>query len=593
MATTGSKFGTVRLWSWLLAGTIFLSVVAVSLLQGRVGHPGPDGDDVMRLVQVRDLLTGQGWFDLQQYRLGPGGGTLMHWSRIPDVPIIVLTGLFDIFLPKETALAWAISVWPPLSLLIVLAGLVLAARHLASPARSDKLLLFTFIVALPVLFAHFRFLSGAIDHHNLQLGFLVVAVGASLDPKLSPRSMALSAVMLALSVAVGIELYPFVAVMCAFHALDWAVRGDVARRGTMAFGAALAGAAALCFFLTIPPARWGKVYCDSYSIISFLALAIGGGGLALAATVLSGKGMLYRFGGLAVIGLACGVVFVFQGPQCLANPIDVLAPDVREIWFNSITEARPMFAQEGGRWPFVAYAMGTSLVGLIVSIAGVFRGRDVRMHILYALLLAMAVILMLYQVRFYVFGSLLAIVPCAVWVRDVYTRGREEGGRRIAYLAPLVLSNPALWALPPTLLVPMAEDTAAESACLSDATLAALNSLPAGMVLSDANIGALVLNETPHSVMSANYHRDTAGIAASLEAFGLPPADVPSLLVENQVDYVLLCPGAPENRTFAKLRPDGFLARLAAGDVPGWLQPVGPPPAKDGSGQVYRFVPES
>jgi len=39
-------------------------------------------DDAMRLVQVRDWIGGQGWFDLFQYRLDPPG-TSMHlrWSR--------------------------------------------------------------------------------------------------------------------------------------------------------------------------------------------------------------------------------------------------------------------------------------------------------------------------------------------------------------------------------------------------------------------------------------------------------------------------------------------------------------------------------
>ncbi|MCA8891521.1 MAG: hypothetical protein KDA56_06815 [Hyphomonas sp.] len=562
----------------------------MSLLKGRLGQPGPDGDDVMRLVQIRDLLAGQGWFDLHQYRLGPDGGTLMHWSRIPDLPVVMLTGLFDLFLPQDTALAWAISVWPPLSMLFVLGGLVLAARNL----DGGRLLVFTFIVALPVLFAHFRFLAGALDHHNLQLGFLAIAVGASLDRLAAPKSMVLSAVMLALSVAVGIELYPFVAVICGFHALDWAARGAEVRRGTIAFGVTLAGTAAACFFATVPPALWGRVYCDSFSIISFLALAIGGGGLALAAAFLSGLSMRIRLAGLAGVGLACGVVFVFQGPQCLANPIDVLAPDVREIWFNSITEARPMFAQDGGRWPFIAYAMGTSVVALGVSIYGIIRRRDIRTWSLFALLLTMALVLMLYQVRFYAFGSLLAIVPCALWVSDVHARGREEGGSRIGYLLPLVLANPALWALPPTLIAPLPQDKPSEElACLSDTALTALSSVPPGMILSDANIGSYLLNETPHSVMNANYHRDTAGIGASLQAFGLPPAEVPALLAKNQVDYVLLCPGAPENKTFTAFRPDGFLARLAGGEVPGWLRPVEPIPQDETSGRLYKVVPAS
>src|SRR5262245_6324362 len=30
-----------------------------------------DNDSLLRLVQIRDLLGGQGWFDLHQYRMGP------------------------------------------------------------------------------------------------------------------------------------------------------------------------------------------------------------------------------------------------------------------------------------------------------------------------------------------------------------------------------------------------------------------------------------------------------------------------------------------------------------------------------------------
>jgi hypothetical protein len=47
----------------------------------------PDPDDVMRLMQVRDLLNGQSWFDVHQYRVdAAGGGVPMHWSRLVDVP---------------------------------------------------------------------------------------------------------------------------------------------------------------------------------------------------------------------------------------------------------------------------------------------------------------------------------------------------------------------------------------------------------------------------------------------------------------------------------------------------------------------------
>ena len=41
----------------------------------------------MRLMQVRDWIAGQSWFDVTQYRLNPPSGGPMHWSRLVDIPI--------------------------------------------------------------------------------------------------------------------------------------------------------------------------------------------------------------------------------------------------------------------------------------------------------------------------------------------------------------------------------------------------------------------------------------------------------------------------------------------------------------------------
>jgi len=46
-----------------------------------------DNDSLLRLVEVRDLLAGQGWYDLHQYRLGLVGAwrcTGPGWSTRPS-----------------------------------------------------------------------------------------------------------------------------------------------------------------------------------------------------------------------------------------------------------------------------------------------------------------------------------------------------------------------------------------------------------------------------------------------------------------------------------------------------------------------------
>src|SRR5689334_15122540 len=75
-----------RLWVVLvwLGTALYLAYVRWGMI---LGFLLPDTDDNMRMMQVRDLLRGQGWFDLRQYRLDPPYGANIHWSRLVDLPI--------------------------------------------------------------------------------------------------------------------------------------------------------------------------------------------------------------------------------------------------------------------------------------------------------------------------------------------------------------------------------------------------------------------------------------------------------------------------------------------------------------------------
>ncbi|HKC33385.1 MAG TPA: GtrA family protein, partial [Xanthobacteraceae bacterium] len=73
------SFGTLVGLAWLVIATDLI----VRYWAG-TGLTLGDTDDAMRLVQLRDFLGGQGWFDLHQPRLGPPVGYDSHWSRLID-----------------------------------------------------------------------------------------------------------------------------------------------------------------------------------------------------------------------------------------------------------------------------------------------------------------------------------------------------------------------------------------------------------------------------------------------------------------------------------------------------------------------------
>jgi hypothetical protein len=70
-----------------------------------------DTDDNMRMMQVRALLAGQGWYDLRQYRMNPPYGADIHWSRLVDLPIaglkLAFTPLFGGRIAEQIAVAAA------------------------------------------------------------------------------------------------------------------------------------------------------------------------------------------------------------------------------------------------------------------------------------------------------------------------------------------------------------------------------------------------------------------------------------------------------------------------------------------------------
>src|SRR5215813_4721097 len=62
-----------------------------------------DSDDAMRLVQLRGLLAGHGWFNLHEARIDPPVGYDSHWSRLIDAGLAGLFLLFNLVVDNAMA----------------------------------------------------------------------------------------------------------------------------------------------------------------------------------------------------------------------------------------------------------------------------------------------------------------------------------------------------------------------------------------------------------------------------------------------------------------------------------------------------------
>ena len=116
-----------------------------------------------------------------------------------------------------------------------------------------------------------------------------------------------------------------------------------------------------------------------------------------------------------------------------------------------------------------------------------------------------------------------------------------------------------------------------------------LAALPPGLVATDIDYGPFVLALTPHSVMSAPYHRLVGPIIAANAIFALPPVAAREVVAKSKPDYLAVCDRHTLGGIGTAERDASLWGRLAAGDVPAWLEPV--EATRGGPFVVYRVKP--
>ena len=135
-----------------------------------------DTDDALRMVQVRNLLAGQGWFDMNVARMDPPAGVFMHWSRTVDVPLVLLMKLFGLFADHATAETLTRIAFPLLLLVALYVALGRLAALFGGLATQVAAILLAFTTGPAVT----QFVTGRIDHHAPQIVLLVAMAWAAL-----------------------------------------------------------------------------------------------------------------------------------------------------------------------------------------------------------------------------------------------------------------------------------------------------------------------------------------------------------------------------------------------------------------------------
>ncbi len=573
----------------VVAGCLVLTILtALSTYEGRT-------DDVMRWVVVRDLLNGQGWFDLYQHRLGPDGGTLMHWSRLVDAPIAALYWLFDLVLPAQTALHLTAIIWPAgLAALTLWAFSVTGGALGGRPGAVSALIFGAYALVNSRKFNYFSF-----DHHGYQIMLFAVALMFFVLRKDRPRAGMWLGICLALSMSIGAESMVHTGLIGAFFAADWVLSGKQARQRLIEFGSAIAATLLLASLATTSRESFFFAGCDALTLSIALPAGFAGLGLVALAALASHQTLWVRALCFLVLG---GLVFAVAhrfAPHCLENPIDQMPLAMREFWLSQITEAQNILISLQRH---KGETISMTVISGIAIFAGLFfaRNSETRMdYLLLSCLVLASLALFYYQIRMVSFLTMSLVAIQAQMLRVIYLKYKSDGRHIFGLLMIvfLIFMSPKTgikieqyylaWRQPPA---EEGEDTkppVTMKYCATQFAYEPLNDLPPGFVISGLNFAGNFLRFTHHSVLGGNYHRNEAGNLAQIELFRSDTADMGAHLAALGVDYVMICKRASRADYWDSVSDgEGLPAAFIAGTLPDNVEEI--PRPEEEAFRVFR-----
>lgn len=552
-----------------------------------------DNDSMLRLVEIRDLIGGQGWFDLHQYRMGPQGGFVMHWSRLVDAPIAAIILVVSAFSGRlATGEAVAMLLW---TTLLMTAALAFALR-IARAVGGDWALLPAAIICTAALHFGGVFAPGDIDHHNVQLTLTLATMSALIVGRGHVAGIA-AGVASALMLAVGMETLPYVAIAGLTASAAYLLGGRTEAAKAAGFGLGFAGAGLAAFIATVPASAWLAAQCDAYSLPQFSVAVISGLGLAMvAATPAFGRSLGGRLAALLALGASVAVLIATAFPQCLADPYAGLDPRLQQFWLDHVTEAQSFWSVLTHNWVKGAgYYITPALALMVLGVRLRKGGTDAEWTLAAFLIAAFAV--SLWQVRGATFSVPLAAIALAAWVGAWRQRIAVTPSRKIMLRMALVwlVSLNVAWsaaalAASTALGIQDAASAAKSTAtCERPADYAQLAAQPPTTVLAVSNLGSPILVRTAHRVLAGPYHRNVAGNLLTLDALMGTAAQARTVIKDNGIGLVAICRNNAETPLLTEPAPASFLAALTRGEAPDWLEKL--PQGTSEPLEIYRVRP--
>jgi hypothetical protein len=554
---------------WLLVAA-FLTYSGWDRVVTRVGW---DPDDQLRLVQLRDFLNGQSWFDATQYRMNMPDGAPMHWSRLVELPLALVVLLLTPLLGSARAEMAAGIIIP----MLCLGGIAFLLSQILEKigGRIAGIAAFLLTLTSPALLIQLRPMR--IDHHGWQIFCAAFSLSTLFCANVHRAGLALGAA-LAVWVHISLEGAPMTAAFFVLLGWRWIADREESVRLFWTL-VSFAGASLLLFLGTQPSGFSASQYCDTVAPAHICAI-MAAIAIMLPAARWSPAHRWLRLAIAGAAGIVAVAVLLWLAPMCREGAFGGLDPVVREYWYANITEGLPIWHQD---LP-TAITLMTPLT-VAVGVWGIaWRTTNAEHRPMLGVLgffLVYASILSLLVFRTVSVATLFSVPPVALCLAAIIRRyGAEPALHKRLMLVPaaLLLLVPAMVgsavadAFEPKPSKAESKRLSTAENCESFASIQALAKLPAGNIIAPFDVGPAILLTSKHKILASSHHRNAKGMRDQIDIFRLPPEQAKAIIDRRGIDYLAACPGEAELENYAQTNPTGLWAKIASGNAPDWLR---------------------
>lgn len=512
-----------------------------------------DNDNYMRYLQFTHWIEFGNWYLEPLPRFNPEDGQIMHWSRLVDIPLVLITKLATLFTDFHHAVTFAMILVPMLYLFATACCIGYFSQKYFNADVAGIAVIFTYASPLIV-----KFSGGCIDHHNLQI-FLLSAIIAS-SPLIQTRYHValLQGLFIALSLWAGLENIFIIALLMALISMQALIKEDdkiFAYHSTSCFSAAIFG---LGFLLINRPLDEFLIpYYDAISI-PFLTGFTAAGIFCFITHLCIRKYSNHLWKKTIIAAFLSFTPVIILYPDLIYGAFHNYPEILDHYWLSKVNEAISIFN-------LVSTHGLNDFIYILAVLPALFLPAMVKMterYWLYYIVLIIALLIPLFwQIRT-IFDAYILAIPAQAFV---CSKLREKFHFTLLRLAMIFITAPSVIVVAFCAIAPEKEHSSISD--VKDA-IALLNkhNIHDSLIQAPVDYGSKILTFTDNRIIAAPYHRNIKGNTGNINIF-ISEKDKKAceLLRENKIDYILISKDNPAAMYIEK--KDIFLMRLLSETV--------------------------